>query len=122
MVCGKFAPGAQREPGVLFRLALCAVLLLGFGHVSSEERNGKIKEIDAAAWNEENVEDAARAVDGGVAVAVTHTAGQAEVDDGADPRKSDEGDGRATEPVDGGAGEVLVNVGECVGRRFKKCR
>ena len=122
IVCGKFAPGAHlRKPGVLFWLTLCAVLLLGFGHGSSEERNGKIKEIGAAAWNEEKVEGAARAVDGGVAVAVTHTDEQAEVD-GAGPRKSDEGDGGATEPGDEGAGEVLVNVGECVGKRFKKCR
>ena len=122
IVCGKFAPGAHlRKPGVLFRLTLCAVLLLGFGHVSSEERNGIFKEIDGAKWNAEIVEGTARAVDGGVAVAVTHSDKKAEVA-GADPRESDEGDARATEPVDEGAGEVLVNVGECVGKRFKKCR
>ena len=121
-------PANRGRLRTLFRLTVCLVMLHGCNLVSSQETSGGYRETDAAERIEERADGIARAVDMDVAIVVKgddRDVGS----DGKDPRKSVRGDGKATEVVDEGTGEVvddtgeaLADVGECSGRRFKKCR
>ena len=116
------------QSGALLRLTFCLVLLHGCGHVSSEEVSGRTGENDATEWNEQQLEGIGGAVDR-VVRKVVKDHGRKVEGDGRDPEQSATGDARTTELVAEGAGEVVDEageipgkVGECVGRRFKKCR
>ena len=105
------------RPGVLLRLLICLAMLHGGGHASSEEvDNG---EGDSVEPRVEGIERAAGNVVGGYD----------EEGGDRDPGTLVGRIGKAVEPVDGragegagGAGGVFGIVGECVGKRFKKCR
>ena len=120
--CGGFASS------VLARLALCLVLLYGCGHAASEETKSGIGETGSAGRIAERMEGIGRAVDGSVGVDAVDCdvrgegkcgeSGPSATEVGKVANLVDEGAGDA---VDGAAG-LVANVGECSGRRFKKCR
>ena len=105
------------RPGVLLRLIICLAMLHGGGHASSGEvDNG---EGDSVEPRVEGIERVAGNVVGG----------HDEEGGGRDPGTLVGRVGKAVGPVDGragegadGAGGVFGIVGECVGKRFKKCR
>ena len=113
---------------VPFRLILGLALLHGCGHAASEETNGGLGEIDVAERVVERMEGIGRAVGGDVGIVVV------DCDVKVEGKCRESGPpvtevGETTELIDEGAGEVvdeaaaaLANVGECSGRRFKKCR
>ena len=110
------------------RLALCLVLLYGCGHVASEEANDGPGSIEPAERIAERVKGMGKAVAGDVGVVVVDCdvkgegkcgeSGPFATGVGKVANLVDEGAGDA---VDGAAG-LVANVGECSGRRFKKCR
>lgn len=113
---------------VLFRLAFCLVLLHGYCHVSSAQTMDGNEEVDAVEWHKGYVQGTGRAV--------YRTVGTVVEGDGENVQRvggglanAVVGDGEATELVDEDAselvdatGEAFGAVGECSGRRFKKCR
>ena len=121
------APG-RLESTVLIRLILGLALLHGCGHAASEETNGGLGEIDVVERVVERMEGIGRAVDEAAGIVVV------DCDVKVEGKCADSGPpvteiGETTELVDEGAVEVvdeaaaaLANVGECSGRRFKKCR
>ena len=113
---------------VVLRLTFCLGILHGSGQVSSEEANGGYKESDAAEWNQEQTEGMGRAVDSGIEKVIKGDGKNIE-SDAKNPGQSVTGDGNAKKLVEEGAGERvdetdenLGKVGECTGKRFKKCR
>ena len=101
------------------RLALCLVLLCGFGHTGAGETKRGIGE---------RAEGRGSAVDGtaGVHVVECDVKGGGKCAELGPPVT---GAGTAAHPVDEGAGEAVdeaagpvSDVGECSGKRFKKCR
>lgn len=114
--------------GVLVRLTFCLGILHGPGLVSSEEVNDGYKGSDTTELNQEQVEGTGRAVYSGIKKVIKGDDENIESDAG-NPGQSVTGDGDATKLVEEGAGERgdetgenLGNVGECTGKRFKKCR
>ena len=108
------------RPGVLLRLIICLAMLHGGGHAFSEEvDNGEGDSVEPVEPRVEGIERAAGNVVGG----------HDEEGGGRGPGTLVGSVGKAVEPVDGragegadGAGGVFGIVGECVGKRFKKCR
>lgn len=111
-----------------FRLILGLALLHGCGHVASEDTNGGLGEIDVAERVVERMEGIGTAVGGDVRIVVLDCDGKVEGECG--ESKALVADvGKSTEPAGEGAGdavdeaaEIVANVGECSGKRFKKCR
>ena len=113
---------------VLLRLVFCLGTLHGSGQVSSEEANAVYKENDPAEWNQAQAEGTGRAVESGIRKVVTGDGEDIE-SDAKNPGQSVTGDGNPTKLVEEGegkrgdeTGEILGKVGECTGKRFKKCR
>ena len=114
--------------GVPARLTLCLVLLYGCGHAASEETNDGPGGIEPAERIAERVKGIGKAVDGDVGVVVVDCdvkgegkcgeSGPLATGVGKVANLVDEG---ASDAVDGAA-RLVANVGECSGRRFKKCR
>ena len=111
-----------------FRLILGLALLHGCGDAVSEETNGGLGKIDVAERVVERMEGIGTAVDGDVRIVVLDCDGKVEGE--CEESKALVADvGKSTEPAGEGAGdavdeaaEIVANVGECSGRRFKKCR
>ena len=125
----RLSPARGRiESGVLPRLIVCLALLSGCGHAVSEETRGGIGETESAGRIAERVEGIGRAVDGnlGADVVDCDVKGEGRCADSGPPvagvgktaKVVDEGAGGAVDEVAG----LVANVGECSGRRFKKCR
>ena len=115
------------KSGVLLRLIFCLGIWHGSGQVSAEEANAGYKENDPAELNQAQAEGTGRAVDSGIKKVVKGDGENIESDAG-NPGQSVTVDGDATKPVEEGAGERvdetgenLEKVGECTGKRFKKC-
>lgn len=116
------------KPDVLIRLVFCLGLLLGFGRICAEEAHGRLEVNDSAEWTQAQAETAGDAVDGGIGKFVEGDGADTAGDTGS-PGRSAAGDRNATKPEEGeagdsadGTGEVPVMIGECTGKRFKKCR
>ena len=115
-------------PGVLLRLTACVVMLHGYANVSSEEAGGGYGENDASGFP--SVPDLAGQSRESKDVERVAGGGDRTVEgDGKGSWISVPGDGGATVPVvertgeaADEAGEGSAKPGECVGRRFKKCR
>ena len=116
------------ESSVLPRWIVCLVLLSGCGHAVSEETKGGVGETESAQRVAEHVEGIGRAVDGEVEIVVSEcdVKGEGKCGESGSPVA---GVGKAAKLVDEGAGEavdgaagLVADVGECSGRRFKKCR
>ncbi len=128
-VASRLSPARGRfTSSVPARLTLCLALLHGCGHAASEETKSGIGETGSAGRVAERVEGIGRAVDGEVAVDVVECDVKSEGKCG-ESGPPVTGVGKAAKLVDEGAGEVVegaagfvANVGECSGRRFKKCR
>ena len=113
---------------VLFRLTVCLVLMHGCGHVASVETDGGFKGGDPREYpsvSEMAGQDLAMEAVEEVVEGDDSTVG----DEGNDPWMSVKGDGKPTELSEEGTVEVVDEAsgefgktGECVGRRFKKCR
>ena len=115
------------KSGVLLRLIFCLGIWHGSGQVSAEEANAGYKENDPAELNQAQAEGTGRAVDSGIKKVVKGDGENIESDAG-NPGQSVTVDGDATKSVEEGAGERvdetgenLEKVGECTGKRFKKC-
>ena len=128
-VVSRLSPAPRRiESSVLPRLIVCLALLSGCGHVVSEETKSGIGEAESAGRIAERVEGIGRAVDGNFGVDVVDCDGKGEgkcgesgppvTGVGKSARVVDEGAAGAADEVAG----LVANVGECSGRRFKKCR
>lgn len=112
----------------LFRLILGLALLHGCAHVASEDTNGGLEEIDVAERVVERMEGIGTAVDGDVRIVVLDCDVKVEGECG-ESKALVAGVGKSTEPAGEGtddavdeAAEIAANVGECSGKRFKKCR
>ena len=118
----------RRASSVSFRLILGLALLHGCGHVASEETNGGLGEIDAAERVVERMEGDGTAVDGDVRIVVPDCDVKVEGKCGestalvAEAGESTESAGESAGDAVDVAVEIVANVGECSGRRFKKCR
>ena len=116
------------KPGVLARLTFCLGILLGSGRICAEEAHGGFKENESAEWSQAQAESTGSAVDSGIRK-VVKGGGRNIGSDAGNPGQSVTGVGNATKPEEGEAGEsvdrpgeIPVKVGECTGKRFKKCR
>ena len=114
--------------GAPFRLILGLALLHGCGHGASEDTNGGLGEIDVAERVVERMEGIGTAVGGNAGIVVLDCDGKVEGECGESKALVADA-GKSTEPAGEGAGdavdeaaEIVANVGECSGRRFKKCR
>ena len=112
---------ASRLP---LRLILGVAMLYGCGHAASEEPTAGLVAIDVA----ERADGMTMAVDGRVEIVVEDCDVKADGNCG-DSAQPVTDVVEAAKPVDEGAGEVVdeaarvvADVGECSGRRFKKCR
>ena len=117
--------------GVSTRLVFCLGLLLGSGQTCAAEAHGRLEVNGSAEWTQAQAETAGDIGDGGIGKLVkgdgadtADTAG-----DTGSPGRSASGDRSATKPEEGeagesadGTGEIPVMIGECTGKRFKKCR
>ena len=117
----------RRASGAPFRLILGLALLHGCGHVASEDTNGGLGEIEVAERVVERVEGIGTAVDGDVRIVVPDCDGKVEGKCGESKALAEAG--KSAESAGGSAGdavdvaaEIVANVGECSGKRFKKCR
>ena len=125
----KHSPARGRPASRLpLRLILGLVLLHGCGHAASDEANSGLGAIDVAERVVERMEGIGKAVDGDVRIVVVDCHVKVEGKCGESGPTVTEVDKIAV-PVDEGAGEVvneavtaIANVGECSGKRFKKCR
>ena len=116
----------RHQSSVLSRLLVCLALLYGCGHAVSEETDRGLDEIDVA--ERDRMEGIGTAVEGnaGVVVVDCHVKVEGECGESGPPvTKVD----KTAVLVDEGAGEVVdqavaatANIGECSGKRFKKCR
>ena len=105
--------------GVPFRWTFFLVMLLGCDHVSSDETNGGHMEDELRKAPQ--VPDMAAQVPELSGVATALEGDDRFVEDvGTGSGTSAKGDGKASELVDADA--VRAEAGDCVGRRFKKCR
>ena len=118
----------RRASSAPFRLILGLALLHGCGHVASEETNGGLGEIEVAERVVERMEGIGAAVDGDVRIVVPDCDVKVKGKCGESKALVAEV-GRTTESAGENAGgtvdkaeEIVANVGECSGRRFKKCR
>ena len=118
----------RHRSSVLSRLLVCLALLYGCGHAVSEETDRGLDEIDVAERVADRMEGTGTAVDGDIRIVVLDCDGKVEGKCGESGPPVTEVDKIAV-PVDEGAGEVvdeavaaITNVGECSGKRFKKCR
>ena len=128
-ILSRRSPACGRlESSVPARWVLCLVLLCGFGHAGSGETKSGIGETGAAGRIAARVEGIGRVVDGeaGAHVVECDVKGEGKCAELGPPVT---GAGKAAHPVDEGAGEAVdaaagpvANVGECSGKRFKKCR
>lgn len=116
------------ESSVLPRLVACLALLSGCGHAVSEETDGGPGGIEPAERIAERAEAIGKAVGGDVGVVVVECDVKAEGKCG-ESGPSATGVGKAAKLIDEGVGDAVdeaagfvANVGECSGRRFKKCR
>ena len=116
------------KPGVLARLTFCLGMLLGSSRMFAEEAHGGLGASDSAEWNQAQAESTGSAADGGIGKIVKGDGANIEIGVG-NPGQSVTGDGNAPKPEEGeaaesadGPGEIPVRVGECTGKRFKKCR
>jgi len=109
-------------------LVVCLILLSGGGHAVSEEADDGLGGIEPAEHIAERAEGSGKAVDGDVGVVVVecNLKGEGMCGESGSPAT---GVGKAAKLVSEGAGEAVdgaagfvANVGECSGRRFKKCR
>jgi len=113
---------------VSFRLILGLALLHGCGHVASEETNGGLGEFDAAGRVVERMEGVGTTVDGDVRIVVPDCDVKVEGKCGesqalvAEVGGSTESAGESAGDAVDEAAEIVANVGECSGKRFKKCR
>ena len=103
-------------------------MLHACGHAASEATNAGYGASAAVERSEAHAEETGSAADTGAGFVVEHGDGQLAGDGGA-PGQPIVEVRKATQPVDEGAGDVLGEfeeasgqVGECSGRRFKKCR
>ena len=120
---------ASRLP---LRLILGLALLHGCGHAASDESNGGLGAIDVAERVVERMEGIGKAVAGDVAIVVEDCDVKADGtcgESGEPPGQLATGVGGTTKLVDVVVGEavdeaagLVANVGECSGKRFKKCR
>lgn len=115
-------------PGALLRLTVCLAMLHACGHAASEATTGGYGASVAMERGETHVEGMGSAAGRDSGLVVEHGDGQLAGDGGA-PGQPIVEVRKATQPVDEGAGDVLGEfeevsgqVGECSGRRFKKCR
>ena len=113
---------------VPFRLILGLALLHGCGHAASEETDRGKMEIGVAERVVDRMEGIVMAVDGNAGTVVVDCRVKVQGKCGESGPPVTEVDKTAV-PVGGGAGEVvgeaaaaIANVGECSGKRFKKCR
>ena len=116
------------KPGVLARLIFGLGILLGSGQLNAEETHGRLEASDSAEWNQAQAESTGSAVGGGIGKVVEGD-GEDMHSDAGNPGQSAAEGGSAAKPVEGeasesvaGTGEIPVKVGECTGKRFKKCR
>ena len=116
------------KPDVLTRLTFCLGMLLGSGQICAEEVHGGLDVSDSAEWNQAQAESTGSAVDSGIGKVVKGDGANIESSAG-NRERSAAGDGNAMKPEEGeagestdGTGEIPVRVGECTGKRFKKCR
>ena len=116
------------SPGVSLRLTLCLVMLHGWAGAASEEAGGGFVESDSGEVRlVPDVTGQSPGVQGGGIVAGRDD-GNADGEDGGVAMAA-ERDGGTAVPVAGGAHEAVdatgaasAPVGECEGKRFKKCR
>ena len=118
----------RHRSSVLSRLLVCLALLYGCGHAVSEETDRGLDEIDVAERVADRMEGIGTAVEGNAGVDVVDCHVKAEGECGESGPPVTEVDKTAV-LVDEGAGEVVdqavaatANIGECSGKRFKKCR
>ena len=124
----KHSPARGRPASRLsLRLILGLALLHGCGHVASDDANGRLG-IDVAERVVERMEGIGTSVDGDAGIIVVDCQVKVEGKCGESGPPVTEIDKIAV-PVDEGAGEVvdeaaaaIANVGDCSGKRFKKCR
>lgn len=118
----------RHRSSVLSRLLVWLALLYGCGHAVSEETRGGIGETEWAGRIAERVQGTGRAVggEGGIVVVECDVKVGKRCGEPAEPVTEV---GEAASRIEGGAGgvvddaaELVANVGECSGRRFKKCR
>ena len=114
--------------GVSTRLVFCLGLLFGSGQTCAAEAHGRLEVNGSAEWTQAQAETAGDAVDGGIGKFVKGDGADTAGDTGS-PGRSAAGDRSATKPEEGeagesadGTGEIPVMIGECTGKRFKKCR
>ena len=123
------SPGLRRRAsGAPFRLILGLALLHGCGHAVSEETNGGLGEIEVAERVVERMEGIGTAVDGEVRIVVPDCDVKVEGKCGeskalvAEVGRSTTSAGESAGDAVDEAAEIVANVGECSGKRFKKCR
>lgn len=132
-VLSRLPPARGRiESSGLGRWIVCLALLSGCAHAVSEETNDGLGGIEPGERVAERAEGIGKAADGAVRVVVVDCDVQGEErcgESGELPGQLATGVGKAASLVDGGAGESVdevagpvATVGECSGRRFKKCR
>lgn len=116
------------KPGVLIRLVSCLGLLLGSGHTYAAEAHGRLEVNGSAEWTQAQAEGTGSAIGGSIGKVVEGDGANSERRAGS-PGQSAAGDRNATKSEEGeadesadGIGEVPVMIGECTGKRFKKCR
>lgn len=116
------------QSGVLPRLTVCLALLYGCGHAVSEEADRRLEGFDVAERVADRMEGIGTTVDGnaGIVVVDCHMKVAGKCEESGPPVTEVD---KIAVPVDEGAGEVVdeavavvANVGECSGKRFKKCR
>lgn len=118
----------RRASSAPFRLILGLVLLHGCGHAASDEANSGLEETDVAERVADRMEGIGKVVAGDVRIVVVDCDGK--VEEVCGESKALVADiGKSTKPAGEGAGdavdeaaEIAANVGECSGKRFKKCR
>ena len=124
----RLSPARVRLQSSVLRLLVCLALLYGCGHAVSEETDRGPDEIDVAERVGDRMEGIGTAVEGNAGVVVADCHVKVEGECGASGPTVTKVDKTAV-PVAEGAGEVvneavtaIANVGECSGKRFKKCR
>ena len=128
-VASRLSPARGRfASSVSARLAFCLVLLYGCGHAASEEAKSGIGETGSAELVAERVEGIGTAFDGDVRIVVLDCDVKVEGKCGeskalvAEVGMSTESAGESAGDAVDEAAEIVANVGECSGKRFKKCR
>ena len=125
----KHSPARGRPASRLpLRLILGLALLHGCGHAASDEANSGLEEIDVAERVADRMEGIGKVVAGDVRIVVVDCDGKVE-GECAESKALVADIGKSNEPAGEGAGdavdeaaEIAANVGECSGKRFKKCR